>query len=212
MSGVQRSITQRRAGSVYLVRGLMGNFSLGMDTICGELRQQGVHAVVFQHRQESELGDALVREYSAAGSPEPLVLIGHSLGADDVVGISRKLAAQNIRVSLIITVDPVMADPVMGNVAQAVNFYRSNGVMDTFPIFRGIPLKTGPGADVALVNFDLNQHEELLEPGTNHFTIDKNTRVQESIVRRVLAVCPPSSSYAGVQSVRVDGASTRAAK
>ena len=203
---------QQRQGSVYLVRGLLGPFSMGMDKIGEELRQQGVHAVVFQHSQEGELADALGREYSATGSAEPLVLIGHSLGADDVVEISRKLTAKNIRITLMITVDPVMADPVPGNVAQTINFYRSNGVMDVLPIFRGIPLKAGQGAEVHLMNLNLNKHEELLEPGTNHFTIDKNSRVRHAIVQQVLEVCPVRPVYAGVQPARVDVSSERAAK
>ena len=212
ISDVGRSMGQQRQGSVYLVRGLLGPFSLGMDKICKDLQEQGVHAVVFQHTQEGELADALGREYSATGSREPLVLIGHSLGADDVVEISRKLTAKNIRITLMITVDPVMADPVPGNVVQAINFYRSNGAFDALPIFRGIPLKPGQGAEVHLVNFNLNKHEELLEPGTNHFTIDKNSRVRHAIVLRVLEVCPARPGYAGVQPARVDASSERAAR
>ena len=212
ISDVGRSNSQQRQGSVYLVRGLLGPFSLGMDKICQELRQHGVHAVVFQHSQEDELADALGREYSATGSHEPLVLIGHSLGADDVVNISRKLTAKNIRITLMITVDPVMADPVPGNVAQTINFYRSNGVMDALPIFRGIPLKPGQGSEANLVNLNLNKHEELLESGTNHFTIDKNSRVRQAIVLQVLEVCPAKPGYAGVQPARVGASSERAAR
>ena len=212
ISDVGRSTSQRRQGSVYLVRGLLGPFSMGMDKICKDLQEQGVHAVVFQHTQEGELADALGREYSATGSPEPLVLIGHSLGADDVVEICRKLTAQKIRVTLMITVDPVMADPVPGNVVQAINFYRSNGVMDTLPFFRGIPLKPSQGAEVRLVNLNLNKHEELLEPGTNHFTIDKNNRVRQAIVQQVLEVCPARPGFVGVLPARVDAPFDRAAK
>ena len=212
MSDVGRSTSQRRQGSVYLVRGLLGPFSMGMDKICKDLQEQGVHAMVFQHTQEGELADALAREYSATRSAEPLVLIGHSLGADDVVEISRKLREQNIRVTLMITIDPVMADPVPGNVVEAINFYRSNGVMDALPIFRGIPLKPGQDADVHLLNYNLNNHQELLEPGTNHFTIDKNSRVRHAIVMQVLEVCPAISNFAGVLPARVAAPSDRAAK
>jgi hypothetical protein len=174
----------RRIGQVYLVRGLTGMFSTGMDHLGKLLRQQGVAAAVIMHTQGADAADAIIAN-SAPGTP--IIIIGHSLGADEAVSIARRLEESHRTVDLLITLDPIDAPRVPANVLHAVNYYRP-GTLGIIPLFRGTPLHAEAGAP-SVTNIDLNDDPRLLEPGTNHFTIDKNSLIQEEIVRQVLAIC-----------------------
>lgn len=192
LEAVQPVSQTPRMGNVYIVRGLFGNFSMGMDGLQEELEAQGVRSVVYQHLQAGALADAIARRYHGVWQAEPLVLVGHSLGADDVVDIATRLQEQQVPVQLLITLDPVFADPVPANVRHAVNYYRSTP-LDWFPALRGIPLKWQRGASGRLDNLELSEHPELANALTNHFTIDGSPKVRQSIVKQVLAVCPTRS-------------------
>jgi hypothetical protein len=174
----------QRIGQVYLVRGLTGMFSTGMDHLGDALRREGVACAVIMHTQGSDAADAIIA-HSPPGTP--IIIIGHSLGADEAVSMARRLEESHRTVDLLITLDPVDAPRVPANVLHAVNYYRP-GTLGIIPLFRGTPLHAEAGAP-SVTNIDLNDDTRLLEQGTNHFTIDKNSRIQEEIVRQVLAIC-----------------------
>src|SRR5262245_43749152 len=73
-----------RVGNAYLLRGFIGVFSTGIDSLGEQLNQSGVQASVFQDDQWSELAANIRKKYRAVPQREPIVLIGHSYGADDV--------------------------------------------------------------------------------------------------------------------------------
>ena len=199
MEWVQTTSDKPRAGNVYLVRGLIGVFSTGMDELQAKLDSAGVRAHVFQDAQHAYLADELIKTYKNAKDPEPLVLIGHSYGADDVVTISRKLAAHNIPVDLLVTVDATTPPKVPGNVAVCYNYFQSQ-ITDGIPMFRGIPLEQDEPAKVKLTNINLRKDRtDLLMPGTNHINIDKNTRVHSAIVEQVLESCPTRQAWVSRQ-------------
>src|SRR5947207_2225303 len=63
---------------VYLLRGLMNIFSLGMDQLAVRIAQHGIAASVHNHAE----ADAIVAQIAAhyrAGDRGPIILIGHSL-------------------------------------------------------------------------------------------------------------------------------------
>lgn len=194
MAWVQTHSEERNAGNAYLVRGLIGVFSTGMDELSTKINYNGVRAKVFQDAQEHALADQIVAKYKNAPNHEPLVLIGHSYGADDVVRVSRKLNEHGIKVDLMITVDATTPPKVPGNVAVCYNYYQSN-FADGVPMFRGIPLTLEPGAKTVLHNVNVRDRTELLESGTNHINIDKNARVHQVILQSVLEACPPRQTW-----------------
>jgi hypothetical protein len=199
MEWVQPNSTGPRAGNVYLVRGLIGVFSTGMDKLAAELNASGVRSHVYQDLQTSELADTIARQYASARNAEPLCLIGHSYGADDVLNIARVLEKRGIPVDMVVTVDATVPPPVPGNVRVCYNFYQSQ-LTDVIPMFRGIPLKVTPGSETELKNVDVRKNgRELLEPGTNHINIDKNAKVHKSIMEQVLATCPPREVWVARQ-------------
>src|SRR5215510_4773810 len=137
---VQTTSTQPRVGNVYLIRGLIGVFSTGMDTLSDQLTAQGIQTHVYQDAQWDYLGQELVKTYKGkTQNSEPLVLVGHSYGADDVVRVSRMLDAAGIPVDLLITVDATVPPNVPKNVKLCYNYFQSTST-DFIPMFRGIPL------------------------------------------------------------------------
>lgn len=195
MEWVQTHSDQPRAGNVYLIRGLIGVFSTGMDELSTKIESAGVRARVFQDNQHAHLANAMLKAYTGAKNPEPLVLIGHSYGADDVVRVARELKAKGIRVDLMVTFDATVPPKVPDNVALVYNYYQSQPT-DVIPMFRGIPLTLDEGANGKINNMDLRkERKDLLEPGTNHINIDKNSALQDEVVKKVLEVCVPRETW-----------------
>src|SRR5438874_8140074 len=96
LSSVQPTSLQPRAGNVYLIRGWIGVFSAGIDSLGEKLNDRGMRAVVYQDDQWRELAEQISKEYRGKDNDaEPLVLVGHSYGADDVVRVARKLEKEN---------------------------------------------------------------------------------------------------------------------
>jgi pimeloyl-ACP methyl ester carboxylesterase len=203
LNAVRTTSDQPRAGNVYLVRGLFGMFSTGMDDVAAKLRASGVRAVVFQDAQAGRLAEKMAATYRAARDREPLVLVGHSLGADDVIMIARRLDRERVPVDLLITVDAVMPDKVPGNVRRTINLYKSKGVLDSVPAFRGIPVEPErPGTPVANCDIRFTQ-THLDDGGTNHFNIDDSPKVQNEIVREILTVTPDRPALAAGRATRL---------
>ena len=94
---------------VYLVRGWFGVFSTGMDTVAAQLREKGIKAEAINH-------------WTSGGALDdgPLVLVGHSLGANNAIEMARELKEHDIKVDLLIALVPFLQDPVPSNVVRAV--------------------------------------------------------------------------------------------
>ena len=92
---------------VILLRGWFGVFSTGLDTLTDELKGLGINAEVAGHLSwQNEIAEIL-RE-RAAGRTGPLILVGHSQGANNVIDMARALEQSHITVDLLITLSPFM--------------------------------------------------------------------------------------------------------
>jgi len=171
-SGDADAAPGRRPGHVYLYRGLMNVFSLGMDQIAYKLEAAGVASSVSNHTLWSGQADDMIARYKA-GNREPIILMGHSAGADVTISIARKLAQYNIPVALIVNFDPVAPDAVPNNVKQIVNYY--------VPAGWGRAVSADPRFKGKLANVNENAT-------TNHFSIDKDDSLQRQAIARVMAV------------------------
>lgn len=189
---VQVASDQPRLGNVYLLRGWIGIFSAGIDSLGEELNDDGVRASVYQEAQWPDLANAILTKYgqSPAAAREPLVLIGHSYGADGVIRIARKLKPANIKVDLLVTLDPVTPPAVPDNVVRTYNLYQSNGVLDVLPVLRGIPLTPDPGNTNELRNQNIRvDRTDLLTPDLDHFNIEKQPLVHGDVKKQVEQAC-----------------------
>jgi NADPH:quinone reductase-like Zn-dependent oxidoreductase len=68
----------------YGTTGLSAIFSLGMDTLAEELKGHDVYTTVHSYSDWQTLADGAAADYKA-GKEAPIILIGHSLGADAVM-------------------------------------------------------------------------------------------------------------------------------
>lgn len=159
---------------IYLLRGLFGVFSLGMDSLAAKLKQQGYSPTVTMWDTAQGVTDKIIANHKA-GSDAHIVLIGHSLGSDAVVQIAQQLAAQNIPVDLAVTFDITIPLTVPGNVAAFINFYQHNGF--------GQAAIAAPDFKGEFSNIDLSNQTNL-----NHGNIDEAPQLQAFVIDRIFEV------------------------
>src|SRR5690349_9731678 len=137
---------------IYLLRGLFGIFSLGMDSLAAKLQAQGYKPNLYSWTDAS----LIVDEISAArrgGDNAPIILIGHSLGSNAVAGIASQLGTQNIPVDLVVTFDATESIRASANVKTFINFFQYNGF--------GRPVSPGAGFRGDLQNIDLSADQSI---------------------------------------------------
>jgi hypothetical protein len=184
------------AGNVYLLRGFIGIWSYGIDHLGEKINDAGVRARVFQDDQWQKVSDQIAEKYRNDPNCEPLVLVGHSYGADDVIRIARQLGEQGIPVDLLVTLDPVTPPAVPANIKLCYNIYQPN-LLDALPFFRGVPLDTESPEQHNVRNVNIRgERQDLLEPGTDHFNIEKNQKIHAEVVAKVREFCPPRAEWA----------------
>ncbi|MCY2953415.1 MAG: thioesterase domain-containing protein [Planctomycetota bacterium] len=195
LSRVQPGSDQRLAGNVYLLRGFIGIWSYGIDGLGRKIAASGIRASVFQEDQWQGLAEAIASKYRSAADHEPLILIGHSYGADDTLRIAKRLEAQNLHVDLVITLDPVTPPRVSPNVRLCYNLYQSN-TLDALPFFRGVKLESELPEEKNLVNVNIRaDRRDLLESNTDHFNIEKNPKVHDEVICKLKEFCPPREAW-----------------
>src|SRR6476620_2063659 len=92
-------------GHVYLLRGLVGEvFSLGFYDLSARIRERGIDATVHSMYAPGLLAGEIIAGYRRA--PAPVVLIGHSSGADAAIDIAESLRRANVPVALMFGFDP----------------------------------------------------------------------------------------------------------
>ena len=164
---------------VYLLRGWFGVFSTGLDTLAEELRSNGIKAETVGHLAWKTTVSNIIKDH-AAGKSGPLVLVGHSQGANNVIDIARLLQRENIPVDLLVTLAPAGQDPIPGNVVRAINYYNSPGW--------GAPVTADASYRGKLTNINLGG-----DFGITHMATDKNPRIHAEIERAILAVPQPQA-------------------
>ena len=158
---------------VYLLRGLFNVFSLGMDSLTEELKRRGVYATVHGYAEWQPLADQAAANYKA-GKEAPIILIGHSLGADAVMEMAAYLGRKGVPVAMVVPFDGTKSFAASENVARVLNLTHSG----TYFSMRG-----GPGFHGTLATVDVSS-----DPDIDHINIDKSPRLHERVVAEVLAV------------------------
>ena len=126
--------TAQARAHVYMLRGLMNIFSLGMDSF-EELNKSGVYATVHNHSEWQSLADQAALDYKA-GKEDPIILIGHSLGADAVTEMAAYLNRKRIPVALVVPFDGTSSFLTPANVGRLVNLtQRKYAYMRPGPVF-----------------------------------------------------------------------------
>jgi pimeloyl-ACP methyl ester carboxylesterase len=150
----------------------MNIFSLGMDSLAEELDKRGVHTTVSNHSEWQSLADQAASNYKA-GKEDPIILIGHSLGADAVMQMAAYLNRKKIPVALVVPFDGTGSFSTPANVGRLVNLTQRKYAY----------MRPGPGFHGSLANVDVSEDPEI-----GHINIDKSPRLHTRAISEVLAV------------------------
>ena len=166
-------ITQPR-GRAYLFRGVAGLiYSRGIDTLAARIRRTGIPASVGTYLLWRPTLDEAIRDYRR--DPQPIILIGHSMGGDCVLDFAEMLNQAGIPVSLLVTYDPTrIADDVPPNVERYINIYQSSNFMGGGNVVQGSRFH----GDYA--SYNLKDHAEIV-----HINIEKADRIQEQLAAKI---------------------------
>jgi len=165
-------------GTIILMRGLANVFSLGLDTLNDQLHARGVsNSVVTSYSGWTDLANHIASDYRRdRAHAAPIILMGHSFGADATLEIADQLAAQNVPVALIVNFDAVSETVVPKNVAHVINFYETNN--------NGLALTPGEGFKGKLENIDVAK----IDPEIGHLNIEKSPKLHARAIAAVLKV------------------------
>lgn len=167
-----RSAAQSRsAPQVYLLRGFLNVFSLGMNTLAAKLQSRGISAVVTNYTEWRSLADEIAAGYKA-GRRGPIVLMGHSFGADAAMEMGEYLGRQGVPVALIVPFDGTSSHAASANVARVLNLYKSPGVEIT----------RGPGFRGQLTNY------YITDPNVTHSDVDDLPNLHAMVIARIRAL------------------------
>jgi pimeloyl-ACP methyl ester carboxylesterase len=104
------------------------------NTGLGELSQQNfINALQYEKAlfswDEQDEAMALIKNYHAEHPNAPIVLIGHSFGADSSIEIAEQLGEININVSKMVLIDSIGFDDdqIPSNVGSALNLHSTSG-------------------------------------------------------------------------------------
>ncbi|MCJ8143556.1 hypothetical protein MKI84_11580 [Ancylobacter sp. A5.8] len=161
---------------VYLLRGLANIFSLGMDDLAAKMNQQGIKASVHSYSDWQVLAEQAVEQAKAGGTkrrPQPVIIIGHSLGADAAVYMGNKVGAAGVPVPLVVTFDPVTPTIASARIGRVVNYYKPGGAGKAV---------SGPRVE----NVDLTSSDTI-----GHFNIDKVASLHAKVIAMVKQPTPP---------------------
>lgn len=169
----------KRSGEVHTMLGGLGIFSTGMNQLRDSVaREYAIPASSSMWYDAGHVTRNIAHYYFTHKQHRPIILVGHSLGANEQIKVARNLNRMGIPVDLLVTVDAVSQTIVPPNVKHAMNFYKSGYV----PMFSGLRLRA---VDPSATRIDNINVAALKGVNVNHFTIDKHPVVQAMILDRV---------------------------
>ncbi len=169
---------------VYLLRGVLNIFSLGLDDIAAKLQRQGINVTVANYLSWASLADEAAAEYKS-GRTKTIILVGHSSGATALPDMVARLDHLGAPVKLAIGLDLVFRTSLAARVGRYINFYIANG--------NGEPVAKTKQFRGELENIDVGTL------GMGHLTIDKSEIMQRKVISAIDAVAfsrPKASSVA----------------
>jgi hypothetical protein len=118
----------------------------------------------------------LVDLYRSDKSLAPVVIMGHSLGADAAIDMGNYLAENGVPVRLVVAFDGVHdGHTVSPGVAEVINYYKADGVGQT--------VAAAPGFKGKLSNVDLSDRTEI-----DHLNIEKSPALHAEVVARLVSI------------------------
>ena len=159
---------------VYLLRGVLNIFSMGLDDIAAKLEAQGIPVTVTNYLGWASLAEQAAADYKS-GKVRTIILVGHSSGATVLPDMVARLDQLGAPVKLAIGLDSVFRTSLHGRVGRYINFYIANG--------NGEPVKPTGNLHGTLENVNVQN-----VPGVGHLNIEKNEIMQRKVIGAIDAV------------------------
>jgi len=197
--GAANKVTVQPRGRAYLFRGFIGLTDWGMDKLTDRINRTGVTADVSSYLMWRGIADQAISNYRR--DPEPITIIGHSLGGDAAVKFAERLDAAGVPVSLLVTYDPTrFADNLSPNVERYINLYQSSNIL----VGGGGDVVQGRGFHGHYASFDLKDLH-----GIYHTNMEKFGNIHDQLVSKITALAAtPASAEGEAIPLRIDVPST----
>ncbi len=165
-----------RNGEIYLFRGLANVFSAGMDVIGEKMVGQGLDAKVYNHSAWQSLASDIVARSKRRKVRHPVIIMGHSLGGNATMQMSKYLGDNGVKVAYAVSFDPTITTYVGPNIGEVINYYLPNS--DHTNVVKKID-----GFKGSLRNVDVSSVS-----GVTHVTVEKNERFQRNVIKTTLTL------------------------
>jgi len=164
---------------VYFIRGFLGIFSTGFDSMAKSLAKDKIRAEVHGHLDGFSVRTKIARQYAASRSKRPVILVGHSFGGNAVFQVAAQLRKENVPVALVISVDPTRTGPLSDNVKAYVNyFFSGNGLGSKLKARSGVP-------ESRIRNIDMRERGDVAGAGDDHWTVTNNPAIRREIMAAI---------------------------
>ena len=165
-------------GDVVLVRGGFNVFSEGFDIIAKKLKKRGIKVKIYSHSQAQQIASSIISNQKKFGK-KPIILIGHSWGANAVIRVAKMLQRKGLKVRYMATFAATNPGIAPSNIQKLTNYYfKKDGW--------GEPVRTTKSFRGRLKNVDMSSAQDA-----NHFNVDEIPKLQSQVINNVLRYIRP---------------------
>ncbi len=177
---VAKSNKVKKVPHIYAMRGLLGIFSTGMDTLAKKTKEQ-LHydATSMSYLESKKLIKHITNMYFKEKDRNPIILVGHSFGADEQINVAKRLNQLHIPVEAIIAVDNTKRDDIPENVKVVYNVMSNSSQLEKLMFGWGSLYKAKSNHTKI---YNINIYKDLHIRGVSHIAIDKSQPVQSYLM------------------------------
>ncbi len=165
-----------RTGEIYLLRGLANVFSRGMDAMGARMVRNGLDARVYNHAAWRGLADNIIARSKVRRVSYPVIILGHSLGANASAHMAKYLGEKGVKVRYVVAFDPTVPTSVGKNVQQVTNYYLPNDDHNN-------TIARAPGFRGNLKNINVTKMT-----GVTHMNVEKNHSLQNKTIKHIISL------------------------
>lgn len=176
-----KSVIQAAANQpndIYILRGFGDFLSRGLDDLSRKLTKRGLNNTIASHNHWEKIMRQILANRKIYG-PRPIVLIGHSLGANSILLMARELKKSRVSISYMVTYAATNTIPVASNVQHLTNYYFETSGW-------GVKIRPAKSFKGILENRDFSNQKSI-----GHFNIEKQPFLHDEVIERVLLYFEP---------------------
>ena len=177
-SATAASAQKADTAPIYVFRGGLDIFSTGMNTLADELNAKGIAAVAENFMEWHDALAKIVAAYKA--HRYPIVIVGHSYGANTALLMAYELWKAEIPVALLVFYDLTDSARVPPNVDRVLNFRSS--------------ASTGIDVTVTGATHFAGTIDSVTRPDLNHVDIDKQEDLHAQTIAAIVKAMGATAS------------------